>query len=574
MREISLLRSVRHVNIVTLLDVFRHNGRLCLAFDYVDSSLLKIIERNHNGLPEIVVKRLIWQLLQALDYLHSQNIMHRDVKPENILISKDGVLKLCDFGFARRIDDVNKDEMNGRYTEYVATRWYRAPELLLPSTSGDKAAYGPAVDIWAIGCLVAELLTGKPAFPGGTDAEQLQLVLAGGSGDASNLLIHSESKPKLDFRIDSPTLSPKHPRSIKERFSAYGWRVVSFLEACLKIDASDRATASFLLSHSWLKQANEWLTPELQAARERERRRNQERLCLMQAKQRMKMTTADVFSTNYTSMHHECRLGSKLPRPGSMCTKKDTLNAKDSLRGNAGLQQSHVVEGPLKRALTTQSIMAEASKQSTRRLERRNLSSTISPGKKTPNSDSHSLQASHYPVSTTKRSDPNPKLSSSSNSSPYLKGSLTRKTKSLGGESRRAGTQSSTDRYQSREPGFAAYPQCLIPKKPHSGRNVGRDTDIMQSGTQTDITSSLRRLFSVPCRSSVVNEDVDELDHPLPQFADVREGMKSMNAEHSLLGKKCSSTDSTEDVKKKGHSFRKNLLNLLRNKRTGGTHHW
>ena len=110
----------------------------------------------------------MWQILKAMAFIHSHNIIHRDVKPENMLLSKNGVLKICDFGFAR---STFKGE-NKEFTDYVSTRWYRAPELLV----GDRN-YGKSVDVWAIGCIFIELLTGRPLFTGDTDYETLKQVL-------------------------------------------------------------------------------------------------------------------------------------------------------------------------------------------------------------------------------------------------------------------------------------------------------------------------------------------------------------------------------------------------------------
>ena len=134
----------------------------------MDRNLLEVLEEKPDGLDRDQVRFFIYQLLKACDYFHQQNVMHRDIKPENLLISsKTNKLKVCDFGFARHIDLKNdrssesseRDE-NGDtppLTDYVATRWYRSPELLLVS---DDLTYGKEVDIWAIGCIMGELMDG------------------------------------------------------------------------------------------------------------------------------------------------------------------------------------------------------------------------------------------------------------------------------------------------------------------------------------------------------------------------------------------------------------------------------
>ncbi|MEE6492334.1 hypothetical protein FKM82_016547 [Ascaphus truei] len=116
--------------------------------------------------PEHHVKSITWQTLQAVNFCHRHNCIHRDVKPENILITKHSVIKLCDFGFARILTGPCD-----YYTDYVATRWYRSPELLVGDTQ-----YGPPVDVWAVGCVFAELLSGVPLWPGKSDVDQLYLI--------------------------------------------------------------------------------------------------------------------------------------------------------------------------------------------------------------------------------------------------------------------------------------------------------------------------------------------------------------------------------------------------------------
>jgi len=124
-----------------------------------------------SGIEPLEAKKIIWQMLKACDFMHSHNIVHRDFKPENMLLSRNGVLKICDFGFARQL--LQTDVVQGTpLTEYVSTRWYRAPELLVGLPN-----YTNAVDVWAIGCIFVELVTGQALFTGDTDFEMLKLIM-------------------------------------------------------------------------------------------------------------------------------------------------------------------------------------------------------------------------------------------------------------------------------------------------------------------------------------------------------------------------------------------------------------
>ena len=116
-------------------------------------------------------KKIIFQMLKACDFMHSHNIVHRDIKPENMLLSRNGVLKICDFGFARQLTEADIQSGNP-LTEYVSTRWYRSPELLVGAPS-----YSHKVDVWAIGCIFVELVTGRALFTGDSDLEMLKLIL-------------------------------------------------------------------------------------------------------------------------------------------------------------------------------------------------------------------------------------------------------------------------------------------------------------------------------------------------------------------------------------------------------------
>mmetsp|Transcript_22688 Transcript_22688/g.40836 ORF Transcript_22688/g.40836 Transcript_22688/m.40836 type:complete len:633 (+) Transcript_22688:53-1951(+) len=165
-REVKILRMLKQENVVQLKEAFRRKGKLYLVFEYVEQNLLEILESSPNGIEKDQLRSYIFQLCKAIDYCHRLDVIHRDIKPENLLISCNHTLKLCDFGFARTIP-----QKQGALTDYVATRWYRSPELLLGA-----ANYGKEVDMWAIGCIMGELTDGQPLFPGESEIDQLYVI--------------------------------------------------------------------------------------------------------------------------------------------------------------------------------------------------------------------------------------------------------------------------------------------------------------------------------------------------------------------------------------------------------------
>ncbi|KAG2442854.1 hypothetical protein HXX76_002933 [Chlamydomonas incerta] len=237
MREVRVLQLAKHVNIVNLLEAYKsQSGRLYLVFEYVERTLLQELKANRGGMPPAAVKSLTWQLLQSLSYLHRKQIIHRDVKPSNILITETGVLKICDFGFARAMTSSSADPA---YTTYVVTRWYRAPEVLV----GDN--YGPPVDVWALGCIFAEMLAGRPLFPGKNHHDQLWLILKCLGTMTERQLELLDSDPQFAcFRL--PTQSEIEP--LEHRLSNLSGPAMQFLRACLNPDPKQRATADELLA--------------------------------------------------------------------------------------------------------------------------------------------------------------------------------------------------------------------------------------------------------------------------------------------------------------------------------------
>ena len=171
-RELKMLQQLKHPNIVEFQESFTHKGNLFLVFEYCEKNLLEVLEESPDGLSPKLIKSFIYQMCKAIAYMHKNNMIHRDIKPENLLIDENLNLKLCDFGFARKVK-LNKNNNNiNEMTDYVATRWYRSPELLL---SG--GIYGPDVDYWAVGCIMGELADGNPMFPGENETDQINCII-------------------------------------------------------------------------------------------------------------------------------------------------------------------------------------------------------------------------------------------------------------------------------------------------------------------------------------------------------------------------------------------------------------
>uniref|UniRef100_A0A8C1EZ14 Mitogen-activated protein kinase 15 n=1 Tax=Cyprinus carpio carpio TaxID=630221 RepID=A0A8C1EZ14_CYPCA len=174
-REIMFLQEFGdHPNIIKLLNVIRaqNDKDIYLVFEFMDTDLHAVIKKG-SLLKDIHKRYVMHQLLKATKYLHSCNVIHRDQKPSNILLDSDCFVKLCDFGLARSLYQIQEDAVNPALTEYVATRWYRAPEILLGSTR-----YTKGVDMWSIGCILGEMLLGKPLFPGTSTINQIEKIMS------------------------------------------------------------------------------------------------------------------------------------------------------------------------------------------------------------------------------------------------------------------------------------------------------------------------------------------------------------------------------------------------------------
>ncbi|KAM9761492.1 cyclin-dependent kinase-like 5 isoform 4-T6 [Menidia menidia] len=237
LRELKMLRTLKQENIVELKEAFRRRGKLYLVFEYVEKNMLELLEELPTGVPTDKARSYIFQLIKAIHWCHKHDIVHRDIKPENLLISSDDVLKLCDFGFARNLSEGT----DANYTEYVATRWYRSPELLL------GAPYGKAVDMWSVGCILGELSDGQPLFPGESEIDQLftiQKVLGPLPPEQMKLFYNNPRFHGLRF----PAVN--HPQTLERRYlGIIGGGLLDLLKNLLLLNPTERFLTEQCLNH-------------------------------------------------------------------------------------------------------------------------------------------------------------------------------------------------------------------------------------------------------------------------------------------------------------------------------------
>lgn len=164
LREVKSLRKLNHPNIIKLKEIVRENNELFFIFDYMEYNLYQVMRDRGKPFSEEEIRVYMSQVLQGLAHMHSNGYFHRDLKPENLLVTNNAI-KIADFGLARELSSLPP------FTEYVSTRWYRAPEVLLQSS-----VYTPAIDMWAVGVIIAELFTCCPIFPGESEIDQLYKI--------------------------------------------------------------------------------------------------------------------------------------------------------------------------------------------------------------------------------------------------------------------------------------------------------------------------------------------------------------------------------------------------------------
>ncbi|KAG8055949.1 hypothetical protein GUJ93_ZPchr0001g32902 [Zizania palustris] len=248
LREIKLLRLLRHPDIVEIKHIMLPPSRrdfkdIYVVFELMDTDLHQVIKAN-DDLTKEHHQFFLYQMLRALKYIHTANVYHRDLKPKNILANANCKLKICDFGLARvTFSDTPTTVF---WTDYVATRWYRAPELC----GSFFTKYSPAIDIWSIGCIFAEILTGKPLFPGKNVVHQLDLMtdlLGTPSMDTVTRIRNEKARRYLS------SMRKKQPITFSERFRKADPAALKLLQRLLAFDPKDRPTAEEALADPYFK---------------------------------------------------------------------------------------------------------------------------------------------------------------------------------------------------------------------------------------------------------------------------------------------------------------------------------
>lgn len=252
LREVKFLKELKHDHVVRLRDAFPHKRSICLVFDYMDSDLAALIHDRSIVLTPADVKAYMRALLGALAAIHAAGILHRDIKPDNVLLAADGRIALADFGLSRGpraqgsprggsgpIGGGDDGTLPGRpLTNAVFATWYRAPELLYGST-----LYGPPVDVWAAGCVLAELLLRRPWLAGGSDIAQLGLIF-GALGTPP-----PGAWPGADALPGFVPFGDRAPPSLAASFPGAPPDAVDLLGRLVALNPADRITAAAALTH-------------------------------------------------------------------------------------------------------------------------------------------------------------------------------------------------------------------------------------------------------------------------------------------------------------------------------------
>ncbi|KAL1784693.1 serine serine/threonine-protein kinase MAK isoform X1 [Sigmodon hispidus] len=238
LREVKSLKKLNHANVIKLKEVIRENDHLYFIFEYMKENLYQLMKDRNKLFPESVIRNIMYQILQGLAFIHKHGFFHRDMKPENLLCMGPELVKIADFGLAREL------RSQPPYTDYVSTRWYRAPEVLLRSS-----VYSSPIDVWAVGSIMAELYTFRPLFPGTSEVDEIfKICQVLGTPKKSDWPEGYQLASSMNFRF--PQCIPINLKTLIPNASN---EAIQLMTEMLSWDPKKRPTASQALKHPYFQ---------------------------------------------------------------------------------------------------------------------------------------------------------------------------------------------------------------------------------------------------------------------------------------------------------------------------------
>ncbi|XP_035566386.1 serine/threonine-protein kinase MAK isoform X4 [Canis lupus baileyi] len=238
LREVKSLKKLNHANVIKLKEVIRENDHLYFIFEYMKENLYQLMKDRNKLFPESVIRNIMYQILQGLAFIHKHGFFHRDMKPENLLCMGPELVKIADFGLAREL------RSQPPYTDYVSTRWYRAPEVLLRSS-----VYSSPIDVWAVGSIMAELYTLRPLFPGTSEVDEIfKICQVLGTPKKSDWPEGYQLASSMNFRFPQCV-----PINLKTLIPNASNEAIQLMTEMLNWDPKKRPTASQALKHQYFQ---------------------------------------------------------------------------------------------------------------------------------------------------------------------------------------------------------------------------------------------------------------------------------------------------------------------------------